>query len=98
MVIVEKDGLRLCTKTFITPVVDSIQVNTEEDISKGLNIERQNEDSDSWYVILSIEYDNKEVRGIIIDNSMFEDLSAEEYRILGKLYSAGIKLMEVIYE
>lgn len=98
MVIVEKDGLRLCTKTFIKPVADSIQVSTENDIGKGLNIERQNEDSDSWYVILSIEYDGSDVRGIIVDNYMFEDLSGEDYRILCKLYGIGIKLMEVVNE
>jgi hypothetical protein len=97
MVIVEKDGLRLCTKTFVKPVGDTIKVINENDIKEGLNIEKQNNDGESWYTLISIDYNGKEAKGTIISDSVFDYLGSD-YELLGKLYDIGIKLMEVVNE
>jgi hypothetical protein len=96
MIIVEKDGFRLCTKTFVKPVGDTIKVINENDIKEGLNIEKQNDD-DSWYTLISIDYDKKEAKGTIISDSVFDCLESDR-KLLGKLYDIGIKLMEIVNE
>lgn len=97
MVIIEKDGLRLCTKTFVKPVGDTIKVINENDIKEGLNIEKQNDGEESWYTLISIDYDGKEAKGTIISDSVFDYLESGS-RLLGKLYDIGIKLVEVVNE
>lgn len=97
MIIIEKDGLRLCTKTFVKPVGDTIKVINENDIKEGLNIEKQNDDEESWYTLISIDYDGKEAKGTIIRDSVFDYLESGS-SLLGKLYDIGIKLVEISNE
>lgn len=98
MVIVEKNDLRLCTKSFIELTAGTLQAVNEGCVRDGLNIEQYCEDNDSWYAIISIGMYGKEVRGTIVDDNLFNKLNTEDCELLSKLYDIGIKLVRLSNE